>query len=76
MHAEPDGLLRSEAYWMLYVFIVVMKLFTLDELNAAIRSYTGWMQGACVCVCVCGRYRFSKHCRAAPPRSQDPSFGL
>ena len=44
MHVELDGLVRAELAHMLYLFITKWKLFTLEQLNDAIKAFP-WPKG-------------------------------
>jgi hypothetical protein len=44
MHVELDGLCKIELAMLLYVLITKRKYFTLEQLNAAIKSFS-WPKG-------------------------------
>ena len=44
MHVELDGLCRMELAYLLYILITKRKYFTLEQLNAAIKSFP-WPKG-------------------------------
>ena len=40
LHLFPDGLLRSEGAWLMYILIKLG--LRIDDVNAAVRAYSGW----------------------------------